>query len=75
MPSLLTLNTHCYPHYPLPTTHYFMFHRHLTPLDDRGPLRVMFVITSMPVGGAETLLVELVRRMDRAAVSRPNCAA
>lgn len=29
------------------------------------PLRVMFVITSMPVGGAETLLVELIRRMDR----------
>jgi glycosyltransferase involved in cell wall biosynthesis len=25
----------------------------------------MFVITSMPVGGAETLLVDLVRRMDR----------
>jgi glycosyltransferase involved in cell wall biosynthesis len=25
----------------------------------------MFVITSMPIGGAETLLVELVRRMDR----------
>jgi len=37
----------------------------LMPLDDRGPLRVMFVITSMPVGGAETLLVELVRRLDR----------
>lgn len=36
------------------------------PLDDRGPLRVMFVITTMPVGGAETLLVDLVRRMDRA---------
>ena len=35
------------------------------PLVDRGPLRVMFVITSMPVGGAETLLVELIRRMDR----------
>jgi glycosyltransferase involved in cell wall biosynthesis len=34
-------------------------------LEDRGPLRVMFVITCMPVGGAETLLVELVRRMDR----------
>jgi glycosyltransferase involved in cell wall biosynthesis len=34
-------------------------------LADRGPLRVMFVITDMPVGGAETLLVELVRRMDR----------
>jgi len=32
---------------------------------DRGPLRAMFVITSMPVGGAETLLVDLVRRMDR----------
>jgi glycosyltransferase involved in cell wall biosynthesis len=29
------------------------------------PLRVMFVITSMPVGGAETLLVNLVRRLDR----------
>ena len=39
--------------------------RELTPLADRGPLRVMFVLTSMPVGGAETLLVELVRRMDR----------
>jgi glycosyltransferase involved in cell wall biosynthesis len=35
------------------------------PLDDRGPLRVLFVITSMPVGGAETLLVELIRRLDR----------
>jgi glycosyltransferase involved in cell wall biosynthesis len=35
------------------------------PLADRGPLRVMFVITSMPVGGAETLLTELVRRLDR----------
>ncbi|MBN1911141.1 MAG: glycosyltransferase [Pirellulales bacterium] len=39
--------------------------RHLEPIDDRGPLRVMFVITCMPVGGAETLLVELIRRMDR----------
>jgi len=37
----------------------------LRPLDDRGPLRVMFVTTSMPVGGAETLLVNLVRRLDR----------
>jgi glycosyltransferase involved in cell wall biosynthesis len=35
------------------------------PLDDRGPLRVMFMVTSMPVGGAETLLVNLVRRMER----------
>ena len=29
------------------------------------PLRVSFVITSMPVGGAETLLVNLIRRLDR----------
>ncbi len=29
------------------------------------PLRVAFVMTSMPVGGAETLLVNLVRRMNR----------
>ena len=35
-------------------------------LEDRGPLRVMFVLTSMPVGGAETLVVELIRRLDRA---------
>ena len=35
------------------------------PLDDRGPLRVMFVITCMPVGGAERLLVELIRGLDR----------
>ena len=37
----------------------------LLPLDDRGPLRVMFLITSMPVGGAETLLVNLIRQLDR----------
>lgn len=37
----------------------------MRPLHERGPLRVMFVITSMPVGGAETLLVNLVRAMDR----------
>jgi glycosyltransferase involved in cell wall biosynthesis len=29
------------------------------------PLRVLFLLTSMPVGGAETLLVNLVRRFDR----------
>lgn len=29
------------------------------------PLRVLFLLTSMPVGGAETLLVNLVRRLDR----------
>ncbi len=43
------------------------------PLDDRGPLRVMFVITCMPVGGAETLLVELIRRIDRSRVSPELC--
>jgi glycosyltransferase involved in cell wall biosynthesis len=37
----------------------------LPPLEDRGPLRVMFLITSMPVGGAETLLINLIRRLDR----------
>ncbi len=42
-----------------------MARRKLIPHADRGPLRVMFVISSMPVGGAETLLVDLVRRLDR----------
>lgn len=37
----------------------------LTPLADRGPLRVLFATTSMPVGGAETLLVDLCHRLDR----------
>jgi glycosyltransferase involved in cell wall biosynthesis len=32
---------------------------------ERNPLRVLFLTTSMPIGGAETLLVNLVRRMDR----------
>jgi glycosyltransferase involved in cell wall biosynthesis len=47
--------------------------RKLTPIADRGPLRVMFVITSMPVGGAETLLTELVRRIDRERFSPELC--
>ncbi len=38
--------------------------RRFPPLDERRPLRVMFVITSMPIGGAETLLVNLVRGFD-----------
>jgi glycosyltransferase involved in cell wall biosynthesis len=29
------------------------------------PLRTLFLVTSMPVGGAETLLVDMVRRLDR----------
>ena len=36
------------------------------PIGQRGPLRVMFMLTSMPVGGAETLLVNLVRGMNPA---------
>jgi len=32
---------------------------------ERRPLRVLFLTTSMPVGGAETLLMNLVRRMNR----------
>jgi glycosyltransferase involved in cell wall biosynthesis len=51
-------------HDPLSTS-VFPFRRKLLPFADRSPLRVMFVITSMPVGGAEMLLVELVRRIDR----------
>jgi glycosyltransferase involved in cell wall biosynthesis len=33
------------------------------------PLRTLFLTTSMPVGGAETLLVNLVRRLDRSRFS------
>jgi glycosyltransferase involved in cell wall biosynthesis len=32
---------------------------------DKRPLRVLFLTTSMPIGGAETLLMNLVRRLDR----------
>lgn len=32
------------------------------------PLRAMFLLTSMPIGGAETLLLNLVRRLDRSRV-------
>lgn len=39
--------------------------KNLPPLEDRGPLKIAFLITSMPIGGAETLLVNLMRRMDR----------
>lgn len=47
--------------------------RILTPRLDRGPLRTMFVITSMPVGGAETLLVNLMRRLNREHVLPELC--
>ncbi|HEX4147430.1 MAG TPA: glycosyltransferase, partial [Pirellulales bacterium] len=51
----------------------FRRYRRLVLPADRGPLRVMFVLTSMPVGGAETLLVNLVRRLDRARFSPELC--
>ncbi len=38
--------------------------RHVPPRQHAGPLRCQFVITSMPVGGAETLLVNMLRKMD-----------
>ena len=37
----------------------------LTAPENRGPLRVMFVHTEVVVGGAETLLLEIIRKMDR----------
>jgi glycosyltransferase involved in cell wall biosynthesis len=47
--------------------------RKFAPLADRGPLRVMFLNTSMPVGGAETLEVNLIRRLDRDRFSPEVC--
>lgn len=38
--------------------------RTVAPRNVAGPLRCLFVITSMPVGGAETLLVNMMRRMN-----------
>ncbi len=40
---------------------------------ERALLRVMFVNTSLEVGGAETLLVNLVRRMDRERITPEIC--
>ncbi len=37
------------------------------------PLRVMFLLTSMPVGGAETLVADLVRKMDRGRFTPEIC--
>ncbi len=51
----------------------FCKERVLIPRLDRGPLRTLFVITSMPVGGAETLLVNLMRRLDREHVVPQLC--
>ena len=45
----------------------------LKPLDDRGPLRVMFLINNMTVGGAEMLLDQLIRRLDRTRFAPELC--
>jgi glycosyltransferase involved in cell wall biosynthesis len=44
-----------------------------TPPTPPDPLRVLFAITVMPVGGAETLLVNLIRRLDRARFAPELC--
>jgi glycosyltransferase involved in cell wall biosynthesis len=52
-----------------------MFRRqdNLLPLDRRDPLRVMFMINDMTVGGAEMLLFELIRGMDRTRFAPELC--
>lgn len=45
---------------------------HRQPAEDE-PLRVMFINTHLSVGGAETLLVNLIRRMDRERFSPELC--
>ena len=52
---------------------YLLSRRRLTPLADRGPLKVMFITTSMPMGGMETLLAELIRRLDRSRFEPELC--
>ena len=44
-----------------------------SPLSSRGPLRVMFLHTSAPIGGAETLMLNLIRRMDRTRFAPELC--
>ena len=39
----------------------------------RRPLRIVFLLTSMPVGGAETLLVNLLDRLDRSRFDPEVC--
>lgn len=43
------------------------------PAIGEGPIRTLFLLTSMPIGGAETLLVNLVRRMDRTRFAPEIC--
>ena len=37
------------------------------------PLRTLFMLTSMPIGGAETLLVNLIRNLDRRVIDAEVC--
>ena len=53
------------PHFRIPRLPVPRLRRAIPPRSLVGPLRCQFMITSMPVGGAETLLVNLLRRMDR----------
>jgi len=52
-----------------------MFRRRsiVLPLDQRGPLRVMFMINDMTVGGAEMLSYQIIRRLDRARFAPELC--
>lgn len=47
--------------------------QHVPSRNHDAPLRVLFVITSMPVGGAETLLVQLIRGLDRTRFAPELC--
>lgn len=51
----------------------FQRQKYLTPPADRGPLRVMFIPTEMSVGGAETLLFNLIRRLNRERILPELC--
>lgn len=48
-------------------------HQNLSLPEDRGPLRVMFVHTEVVVGGAETLLLEIIRNLDRTRFAPELC--
>ncbi|MFN3191651.1 MAG: glycosyltransferase [Aureliella sp.] len=45
----------------------------LPALGGRGPLRIMFIHTELVVGGAETLLVEIIRKLDRTRFAPELC--
>ncbi|MEX2142275.1 MAG: glycosyltransferase [Pirellulales bacterium] len=51
----------------------FRHAKFLQPLDERGPLRVMFLINDMSIGGAEMLLDQLIRRLDRTRFAPEAC--